>query len=68
MQPDDSHLIHGHKYSEEGWLLLDKFKDDHLQHHLRPETITYLYGCISSSNATHHNLLYSCKKKHKHAW
>jgi len=40
MQPDGSHLIQGHRYSEEGWMLLDK--DDHLQQHLRPETILFL--------------------------
>ncbi len=35
MQSEEPHLMHGHKYSEEAWMLLDK--DDHPQHHLRPE-------------------------------
>ena len=34
MQPDVSHQMQGHRYSEEGWMLLDK--DDHLQHLLKP--------------------------------
>jgi len=50
MQPDEFHLIQGHKYSEEWWMLLDK--DDHLQHHLRPEINLFHKGASAMQHST----------------